>query len=325
MKKISLFLCTMFFVTFVLCACSSKKSDDPIATIQNLSEEISSNGDEWSEKEWNEAADKLKEAIDELPTPLETDEELKLSSAIFDIEYRAESHERKAAKMLQVLKDFKAKQGKEETSEPSLDGSHDLTGTVDKYPITMHLDINGESVSGTYYYDKKGPDAKLNLSGKNSDGELDVNETTADGTPTGHFKGKMENGVFKGKFILPSGKKMSFIVSEAGADVSSLSIDDVDEDMELDGMESSESETAGDESIDELLNEYEEYWQHYMSFIKKMDKDDPTALAEYAQIYKKLMDMEERLGNVKGELSTSQLQRMNNIHIKLMQEAQKMQ
>ena len=103
------------------------------------------------------------------------------------------------------------------SSSFDIDGAHDMRGAVDKYPITMHLEIDGSMVKGVYYYDKQGPNATLKLSGTNEDGILDMNETNAEGVPTGHFKGKLYNGVFKGVFFTTDGKKMPVEVSEDGA------------------------------------------------------------------------------------------------------------
>lgn len=81
----------------------------------------------------------------------------------------------------------------------------------------------------------------------------------------------------------------------------------------------------GDPSVDRFLDEYENFFDHYMSYIKKTNKDDPTFMIEYAKLlngYQKLVEREEQL---KSKMSMSQLNRLNNISVKLMQEMQKMQ
>lgn len=205
------------------------------------------------------------------------------------------------------------------SSSFDVEGTHDLHGTVDKYPITMHFEIDGSTVKGSYYYDKQGPNAKLKLSGSNEDGILDLNETDADGTPTGHFRGKFVNGVYSGQFVTNQGKKMPFIVSEGGSsnyDINSetsFSSDDSEDFSDYD-------DESGDASVNEFLDEYEKYWKTYMAFIKKMDKDDPSFMIEYAKLlnqYQKLAIKEKKL---KGNMSPSQIARLNQMSMELLQE-----
>ena len=209
------------------------------------------------------------------------------------------------------------KEGDSESSASTgTDGAFDLHGTVDKYPITMHLNIDGTTVKGSYYYDKKGPDAELTLSGTNDDGELDINETDADGTPTGHFKGKIDNGVFRGQFITNKGKKMPFIVSEGDIDISD------DNDSEYDDSDTSSS---GSENWDELLDSYENYVDKYISYVKKAAKGDMTALTEYPSLMEKAQDYSDKLQRAQGEMSSAQWARYNKISMKMMKAAQEMQ
>ena len=227
---------------------------------------------------------------------------------------------KEAAKFKISSKWDEAKEGESESSSAAAstgtDGTFDLHGTVDKYPITMHLNIDGTTVKGSYYYDKKGPNAKLSLSGTNDDGELDINETDADGTPTGHFKGKLDNGVFRGQFITNKGKKMPFIVSEGDIDVSD------NDDSEYDDSDTSSS---GSEDWDELLDSYENYVDKYISYMKKAAKGDMTALAEYPSLMEKAQDYSDKLQKAQGEMSTSQWARYNKITMKMAKAAQEMQ
>lgn len=200
------------------------------------------------------------------------------------------------------------------SSSFDIDGSHDLHGTVDKYPITMHLEIDGSAVKGAYYYDKKGANAKLKLSGTNENGIIDLNETDEDGTPTGHFRGKFDDGVYKGHFVTNQGKKMPFVVSEEGADNGDFNFDSSD-DVENNDFTMGE----GDVSIDEFLDEYEKFWHSYAKFCKKLDKDDPTAMIEYAKLMNQAEEYDSKLRKIKGKLSVDQLNRMNKISAEIMQ------
>jgi hypothetical protein len=209
------------------------------------------------------------------------------------------------------------------SSSFDIEGSHNLQGTVDKYPITMHLEIDGSTAKGTYYYDKQGSNAKLKLSGSYEDDILDLNETDADGTPTGHFRGKFANGVFKGHFITNQGKKMPFVVSEEDADNDDFSFDSSD-----DEITSSDDDFAmgdGDASIDEFLDEYEKFWRSYMKFFKKVDKNDPTAMIEYAKLLEQYNDYNKKLSKIKGNMSIDQLNRINKMSAEMMEEMSKMQ
>lgn len=209
------------------------------------------------------------------------------------------------------------------SSSFDVEGSHDLHGTVDKYPITMHLEIDGSTVKGTYYYDKQGSNAKLKLSGSNENDILDLNETDADGTPTGHFKGKFENGVYKGYFITNQGKKMPFVVSEEGAYNDDFSFDSSDD--EITTSDDDFVMGDGDASIDEFLDEYEKFWRSYMKFLKKADKNDPTAMIEYAKLLEQYSDYNKKLSKIKGNMSIDQLNRINMMSAEMMRAAQEMQ
>ena len=218
--------------------------------------------------------------------------------------------------------------GGENADSGSDEGEYALTGFVDKYPVTMSLNIGVTNVNGTYYYDSKGPTKKLKLVGTNDDGVLDLNETDANGTPTGHFKGKFKGGVFKGVFVTNQGKKMPFELSEDGS-VSSvdLSFDedfDDDDDDEMDYSSNSSSDEIDDTDVDRYIDEYEKFWRDYVSFIKKMDKNDPTAMIEYSKMMSKIQSLDEKGKKLKGKMSTRQLERLNKMHMELMELMQKL-
>ena len=202
-------------------------------------------------------------------------------------------------------------------SSSGIDGTYELKGKVDKYPITMHLEIEGSQVNGTYFYDKKGPDAQLNLSGRCDGNSLDINETDENGTPTGHFKGTMDDGVFKGQFITNKGKSMPFAVTEGNVD--DLSFDDID----IDGS-SDMSSSSGSTDWDELLDSYERYVNDYIALAKKAKNGDMSALSEYASVLQDANDLSEKIQGAKSEMSTSQIARYNKISIKLANAAQNM-
>ena len=203
-----------------------------------------------------------------------------------------------------------------------IDGTYELHGKVDKYPISMNISIEGTTVKGTYYYDKQGANNKLTLSGTNNDGELDINETDADGTPTGHFKGEFSDGIYKGLFITNKGKKMPFVVAENGVDISNIDYGSI----EIDDSDDSDYSTSssGSEDWDALLNAYENYVDKYISYMNKAAKGDMTALAEYPSLMEKAQEFSEKLQNAQGEMSSSQWARYSKITMKMANAANKM-
>ena len=214
-------------------------------------------------------------------------------------------------------------EGDETDSKGSgIDGTYNLHGKVDKYPISMNISIDGTTVKGTYYYDKQGANNKLTLSGTNNDGELDINETDAAGTPTGHFKGEFSDGIYKGLFITNKGKKMPFVVAENGVDISTIDYGSI----EIDESDDSDYSTSSSdfEDWDALLNAYENYVDKYISYMKKAAKGDMTALAEYPSLMEKAQEFSEKLQNAQGEMSSSQLARFNKINMKMANAANKM-
>jgi len=201
----------------------------------------------------------------------------------------------------------------------------DLRGKVDNYPVTMHLEIKGSHVSGTYFYLKNGKkhSSDLKLSGTNKNGEFDLNETTPNGTPSGHFEGTFSGGIFQGVFTTNQGKKMPFKLSEGDVDDSDFDVDSDYDDGDSDTEASSSS--SGSEDWDELLASYEKYVDKYISYIKKAAKGDMTALAEYPSLMEKAQEFSDKLQRAQGEMSASQWARYNKITTKMMKAAQEMQ
>ena len=75
----------------------------------------------------------------------------------------------------------------------------------------------------------------------------------------------------------------------------------------------------GDASIDEYLDEYEKFWRNYAKFCKKLDKNDPTAMVEYAKLMSQAHEYDSKLKKVKGKLSVDQLNRLNKINAEMTQ------
>ena len=89
-----------------------------------------------------------------------------------------------------------------------------LHGYVGKYPVTMHLEFDNNIVNGYYFYNSGS--SKLQLTGTINNNHIELNETTQEGRPTGHFSGKMINGEYSGEFINYKGEHFNFSVSSSG-------------------------------------------------------------------------------------------------------------
>ena len=96
-------------------------------------------------------------------------------------------------------------------------------------------------------------------------------------------------------------------------------------DVSFDNDEYDSGDSEGDGSIDRFLDEYERFYDRYIKVIKKLDKDDPTFAIEYAKMMNSYQKLTERERQLKSNMSTSQLNRLNQIHAKLMQEMQQFQ
>ncbi|MCR5159031.1 MAG: hypothetical protein K6D37_07920 [Prevotella sp.] len=211
--------------------------------------------------------------------------------------------------------------------ESSDERTVDLRGKVDNFPVSMHLEIKGSQVSGTYFYLNNGKkkSSDLKLSGTNQNGEFDLNETTPSGTPSGHFVGTFSGGIFQGIFTTNQGKKMPFMLSEGDVDDFDLDVDsDYDYDESDSDTETSSSSSAS-EDWDELLALYEEYVDKYISYVKKAAKGDLTALAEYPSLMEKAQEFSDKFQRAQGDMSASQWARYNKISMKMMKAAQEMQ
>jgi len=100
-----------------------------------------------------------------------------------------------------------------DNSSNSSTSSQDLTliGSIDnKYPITMDLEQNGSDLRGSYYYNRNGPDQRLNVYGQLDGSRFRLQEYDNDDNNTGNFIGTYHNGRVTGTFSLPDGKTMSF-------------------------------------------------------------------------------------------------------------------
>ena len=106
----------------------------------------------------------------------------------------------------------------EETNEMNVEDniivaseSMNLSGHIGKYPITMYLDFDNKKVNGYYYYDNGS--SELLLTGSVENNHIELNETTQEGRPTGHFDGELIDDEFFGEFINYKGEHFNFTVT----------------------------------------------------------------------------------------------------------------
>lgn len=79
-------------------------------------------------------------------------------------------------------------------------------GTIGKDAVTMKLNIKNGKITGTYYYNKKGPKNVLQLEGTvDHTGNISINETNSKGKQTGLF---FLDSQMKGTFMTPNSPKV---------------------------------------------------------------------------------------------------------------------
>lgn len=209
-----------------------------------------------------------------------------------------------------------------------------LEGEIGPYPILMTLHIDAYGVI-TGAYDYKGQHTRLFLLGQKDGEHIEINEFTKKGRQSGTFDGTYENGRFMGTFRTRSGT-YKFDVKSSNAE--SIDFSNVDfssfhpvyiehygGDSGNSGNESYVSDdTAGSDDWDALLDSYERYVNKLVSYAQKLDNGDPSVLTEYASLLQEAQEYRYKLENVQGELSSSQLARLNRINKKMLTAAQNM-
>ena len=98
----------------------------------------------------------------------------------------------------------------------------------------------------------------------------------------------------------------------------SSDIDNSNDNNEARDDDSSFDETSENNNLDELLDKYEEYYDSYISLMKKAKNGDMSAVVEYGKYLKKAQELSNKLEQAKGDLTTSQLARFQKIQMKLM-------
>lgn len=85
------------------------------------------------------------------------------------------------------------------------------------------------------------------------------------------------------------------------------------------------AQIKGSKDWDKLLDDYESYVDQYLSLIKKANNGDLSAMTEYMRCVEKAEKLEKELDKAKGDLSVSQLSRLNKINQKMINATLEMQ
>ncbi|MBR7023176.1 MAG: hypothetical protein IKI09_06880 [Bacteroidales bacterium] len=212
----------------------------------------------------------------------------------------------------------------------------DLTGTVSKYPIVMHLKIDGKNVAGHYYYSSSGPNSPLKLSGNiDKDGKFDIHETNDEGQPTGHFTGFWNGNVFSGDFVNYKGQHFDFTLTKQSRSYAA----EIDNDEVYDNDVSISDDYAHHQSInigemdmsgenwDEFLDAYERYVDKLIPYLRKATNGDISALADYPNMMIEAEKFSNKIqnANTSGLMTSSQWQRYMKIQEKILKETERMQ
>jgi len=149
--------------------------------------------------------------------------------------------------------------------------------------------------------------------------KLILKEFFTNGNYVGDFDGVWKAGIYEGVFTNTKGGRVNFKLQGTANVGESIGNND-------DSFEDSDFTTGkGDSSIDEFLDEYEEFWNRYVKFLEKVDRDDPTAMIEYAKLLKQNNDFIKKYEKIKGKMSMDQINRINKLNAELANKMKKMQ
>jgi len=82
----------------------------------------------------------------------------------------------------------------------SVEGYQHLNGSISEYGITMDINIDENSVEGTYYYHSQGSSKKMTLSGYIEGSDVYLEEYDPEGSNTGFFSGTFDGRTYEGTF-----------------------------------------------------------------------------------------------------------------------------
>ncbi len=86
-------------------------------------------------------------------------------------------------------------------ADPRPQGTYYLSGKVGKYPVKMSLTIDGNDITGFYYYERSGSGASMDIYGEAHGQKISVFEVEQTNGCTGAFDGKFDGNRFVGTFV----------------------------------------------------------------------------------------------------------------------------
>ena len=89
--------------------------------------------------------------------------------------------------------------------------------------------------------------------------------------------------------------------------------------------DSNEQNSNTSEDWNAVLDAYEKYVDQYIRMMERVNKGDDTAIAEYPGLLAKAEELQKKLENAKGEMTSTQIARLNKIQQKMLDAAQAMQ
>ena len=82
--------------------------------------------------------------------------------------------------------------------------------------------------------------------------------------------------------------------------------------------------TSSTSNFDELMESYENYVDQYISLLRKAKNNDLSALSEYPAMLQKAQDLQSKIENAKGDLSSAQLSKFIKLQEKIAKAALEM-
>lgn len=221
----------------------------------------------------------------------------------------------------------KAKYFKIETVQVGLKNIN-LSGAVDRYKISMTVNIDGEgNMTGAYYYTSKGPSMLLYVKGKAAnDGSWHLEEFTAQGQHSAVWNGTFNDGVFAGNFATPSNQFTYRLTRDFNMEpIIVVDVPYSTFQLQTPSSDTSSSYSSGGGGVADWLDEYEEYVDSYISLLQKAADGDMSALAEYSKFYKKAVELSKKIEESRGDMSTSDWERYAEINQHFLEAVQEMQ
>lgn len=139
---------------------------------------------------------------------------------------------------------------------------------------------------------------------------------------TGYIRWNVSGDKLKG---LKTFQITSALKKEDHSNDSVSSYDDESSDENTDSDEVANTSSDSSDKVDKALDSYEEYIDSYIKFLKKVQKGDNSAMADYPEMMQKATDMQQKMDDMKNEFSSKQMSRMMKIVNKMNTAAMEMQ